>query len=347
VATADTQTALLEEIARRVGVSTRTVCRALSGEAKGLYGPASARIQRIKAVADEVGYRPYSAAKAVVSGRFGCLALVTSDQPGRDYLSPDTLRGIQRSLADRDMHLSVACLSEERIRDDDSQPKVLREWLADGLMINYSATVPPALEALAAHRERPAIWINTQRGHDAIHPDDHQAGCAAAEALLQRGHRRLAYAAFRRWSESTGHYSIAARRAGFMSAVTAAGLPLRELPGDDRHGDEANIALLRAVLSAADRPTAIVCYNLHDLRSIRDVAVRIGLRVPEDLSLIAIDDHPGDDWGQPASAMLLDAEALGNEAVAMCLRKCSSGRRQRTKALPYSLRLGATMAPVV
>ena len=121
---------------------------------------------------------------------------------------------------------------------------------------------------------------------DAVVPDEAQIATLACERLLSAGHRAFAYA-----GTVDDTRAARGRLLGVRSALGDAGVQL----GDDRiasvssdaaGGREAGAELL----DAADRPTAIICFNDQIAMGVMQAAARRGLRVPADLSIVGIDD---------------------------------------------------------
>src|SRR5271163_4227872 len=99
----------LKRIAEHCGLSLPTVGAILGGRAH-LFRPATC--ERVQRAAAKLGYRPNSAAKAMRSGRFGCAALVLSDDPWRSVLFRPQINGMDQALTAAGMHLVHAIIPE-------------------------------------------------------------------------------------------------------------------------------------------------------------------------------------------------------------------------------------------
>jgi len=130
--------------------------------------------------------------------------------------------------------------------------------------------------------------VLNQSAFSSIVMDDYGAGVAAADYLISRGHVRIAVC----WSP--GHAPFYGRAKGFLEET------VRRLGDEESVGRECRLETqtenwgkaIEGFLSAEARPTAIFCVNdLHAL-SVRDAARNVGIRVPQDLSLIGFDDSP-------------------------------------------------------
>src|SRR4051812_13039083 len=225
-------TITIKEIARRTGLSIPTVGNVL-GRSANRYS-AKTR-ERILQVAHELGYKPNASARAMRQGRFGCAALVLSrsKQQTHSHIPTGLLDGLDDALAQHDMHLTVARLTDEELSSDDFLPKVLRESMADGMIVNYTHEIPQAMLELIHAHHAPAVWLNAKLAEDCVYPDDLGAAHAATKRLIELGHRRIAFVHFVapnvfpepfEHARPKFHYSVADREAGYVSALREAGL---------------------------------------------------------------------------------------------------------------------------
>src|SRR5262245_28817077 len=185
----------IKEIARRTGLSIPTVGNVL-GRAANRYS-AQTR-QRVMKAAAELGYKPNASARAMRQGRFGCAALVLSrsKQQTHSHIPSGLLDGLDDELAQHDMHLTVSRLTDEELSTEAFLPKVLRESMADGMIVNYTHEIPPAMLNLIHAHHAPAVWLNAKLGEDCVFPDDHGAARATTKQLIELGHRRIALVHF-------------------------------------------------------------------------------------------------------------------------------------------------------
>ena len=324
----------IHQIAAQVGLSAKSVSRILSNE-NAPHRPETR--ERVLAVARELGYRANGSARAMRSRRVGSVALLLSTLGYRSVL-PERLReGIQAALTANRLHLLVAALPDAQLTDEAYLPQVLREWAADGLLINYNADVPPGLPVLIARHAIPAIWINAKRDADCVHPDDFGCAHEATERLIALGHARIAYLDY----AGVTHYSAPDRLAGCRAALEAAGHapPLVFNGGGDpaTRAERAHVWLARP---AGERPTAMLVYGAGLAAPVLYAAAQLRLRVPSDLSLVTIEDAPDNSTGRTLDTMVLPEAAMGRAAVARLLEKIADP----TRLLP-PLALSAAYAP--
>ncbi|HWP39336.1 MAG TPA: LacI family DNA-binding transcriptional regulator [Tepidisphaeraceae bacterium] len=307
----------LRDIAEHVGVDRSTVSRVLSN--KAAEGGISVELaERILLKARELNYIPNVSARAIRTGRFHCAALLMSTVAGRSYLPSRLLDGIHDELAMEDMHLAVAKVPDAKLNSPDYVPKIMRTLMADGVIINYTHHLPEHLVEIVQQRQLPAVWLNTVRESDAVYPGNLQAAREMTERLIAAGHRRIAYIdlCHGRGSVAAAHFSAADRAAGYSQAMRLAGLPAWVVHPDQDCVDFASeVAFARQFLSRQDRPTALVCYFSIFVPAVLRAAAELGIRVPQDLSIVSFAAENLREHGVTVSAMVEPHYRMGQEAV--------------------------------
>ena len=338
----------LDDIAKVAGVSRHTVARILSGKRQEKWPSKQEQGDRIRRIAEEMGYRPNASARALVLGKFNCVGLMLSTRECHSYLSQLMITSIDEGLSQRNIHLTVARLSDEHLTDAEYVPKILREWLCDGLLMNYDSGIPPKLTKLMADFKIPAIWLNCKLEHDAVHPDDIGAGRSIVGRLMDHGHRKIVYADSTFFVAKRGahqHYNKTDRKQGCVDGMAAAGLQCGVV-----HDDEKKSGLfldnVHQLLTSSDRPTAIAAYSRTEVRAIREIAASLGLSVPGDLSIMAFRGE-GDItpllWDD--TAMVGPERQMCLEAVDMLMMKIARPQVEiATKVVPFFLYEGSTVA---
>jgi LacI family transcriptional regulator len=317
------------DVARAAGVSRATVSNAYLKP----HLLEAGLLAKVLNTAQALGYRPHLGARATRRGRFDCIAFLQDAQPGYSHLARDLLLGIDHALAGQDRYLTFAEVGSERLGSSGT-PKVLRSLVADGLLLNFHGDLPPRLADGVAASGLPAIWINRHQPLDAIVPDDRGAGRAAAQHLLELGHRRIAWLGHVNPDSSPNHSSYTERRQGLRDGIASAGLQLRECEIPDpgpRPGEHP--ALLR-LLQGRQRPTAIVCYGIEAGWTI-GAAWRLGLSLPDDCSLLTFGDEAFN-LGREVTTFTIPWMAMGEAAVELVLGERGDGPLP-TKALPLAL----------
>jgi DNA-binding LacI/PurR family transcriptional regulator len=292
----------LVTVARAVGVSPTTVSNAYNRPGK--LSPALR--ERIFAAARDLGYPgPDPAAASLRRGRAGSIGLLFGEALTYVFQDPgavEFLRGLAEGTAKHNTALQIiAALDAD---EQEGAASLLAGAIIDGLVV---WTLPDGHPLLGLARERniPLVIHGSPRLDDVpfVGMDDRAAAQAAAEHLLQLGHRSLAVIsqpfgparrARLRDPAKLGRPSYRVTRerlAGYRAAARAepAGLAVYEIALN--HREEGRRAAL-ALLQASPRPTAVLAMSDQLALGALDAAGELDLRVPHDLSVVGWDDSP-------------------------------------------------------
>ena len=310
--------ATIADVARRAGVTKAAVSFALNGQP----GVSAATRQRILAIAQEVGFQPSSAARALSDGRAGAFGFVL-DRPARllgvEPYFMQLISGIQAELSQN--HVTLLFTVAE---DQDAEIAMYRAWWAqrqvDGVFL-VDLRVDDHRVAVLEELGMPAVVIGTPRGSGslpAVWQDDRAGTDAVIGYLAGLGHRKIA-----RITGIAGYWHTQARTGAFYEVARVAGLEAVSVEGD--YTGEYGAMATRALLEDGAPPTAILYDN--DVMAVAGLgeAQRMGVDVPGDLSIVAWDDSVLCELVHPAlTALRRDIAAVGAEA-ARRLRKAATG----------------------
>ncbi len=290
------------EVARRAGVSQSAVSRVFTPGASASAETA----KKVRAAAAELGYRPNVLARAMVSGKSRIIGLVVAYL--ENYFYPDALEKLSKALQARGYHVLVFMAAPQG-EDLETVVEEILDYQVDGI-IAASISLSSDLAQRCRGAGVPIVLFNrTQDGDSfsAVTSDNYGGGQRVAEFLVAGGHTRIAYIA-----GTEGVSTQAAREAGFTDALTRAGWPLFARAQGDYNMERAKEAT-RQIFAAPNRPDAVFVANDHMAFGVIDVLRgELGLRVPEDVSVVGYDDVPPAAWGgydlttvrQPAAPMV-------------------------------------------
>jgi DNA-binding LacI/PurR family transcriptional regulator len=304
--------ARLIDIAREVGVTKSVVSRVLNDDPTLTVRPETR--SRIRAVAQQLGYRAHAGAKALAGAETGALALLIPDLGNPVYSR--IIRGAYRRARE---HGYVVLLAEDTTDDaaDDAFPELVEAGRVDGLLIASARPDHPLLASPRLSRV-PHVFVNREvpgSGRN-IGMDLAAASAAAVRHLHALGHRRIGLV-----SGPAELQPARARAAGFTATMRELGLdPSAVARGsfDERGGAAATEELLGGnpgltALYASTLGQAVG--TLHAVRS-------LGLRIPEDVSVVAYDDLPlADHLDPPLTTIGMPLLELGAAAVDAVLRQ--------------------------
>jgi LacI family transcriptional regulator len=274
----------LKDVAADAGVSVATVARVLNGDPQLRVRPATR--ERVLAAADALDYRPNRVASGLRTRRTGTIALVLPDPQNLAW--GETLRGVERAAAERGYVVVVADAHGPTL-DARQLTQFVLEGRMDGLLVAF-ATVVDELVAQIASRGLPLVPINSRSAivDGSVTMDDALACRLAVDHLVELGHRRIGFLAGRADTDVGRR-----REAGYREAMARHGLAVAAgwvIPGDYTERQAAMSA--EAALATEDRPSAVFAVNLPSALGLRAAARARGLRIPDDLSIVTMDDHP-------------------------------------------------------
>lgn len=335
----------LSDVAALAGVSKVSASVALNGAKSGTVLSEATR-GRIVMAAEELGYKRNGSMASATTGRFGCVALLLSTEEYRSNLPQPMWNGIHDELAAHNMHLTMARLPDEKLTDEGVVPKILREWMADGLLIDYTHHIPQRMLGLIRAHQMPAVWINSKQGSDCVYPDDHEAAARLTRHLLQLGHTRVLYLDFiHGYGNGQEHYSYLERVAGYRSAMQDAGLTPRVEPGTWIPEDQRETHI-GALLQESERPTAILTYGDGETDMIAPAAAELGLRMPRDLSIASFLPAGTRYMGRALTTCSVPEYAMGRSATQMLRQKIQNPAHTLAPvALKFEFEAGQTCAP--
>ncbi|WP_181804045.1 LacI family DNA-binding transcriptional regulator [Streptomyces shenzhenensis] len=311
--------ATLGDVAARAGVSISAVSRVLSNHPSARVSEATR--QRIMDAARELRYRPNFAGRALKSARTQVIGLVVPDLT--NALFTELMHGAEAEASARGYTVLLG-------RSDDVRPggdviaRLIGEGRVDGMVVQLGDAVPPAGLKDLLDMPAPVILLNTAyRDHvGSVVLDDRTGARLAAEHLIGLGHRRVALANGLRRS-----YTAQKRRLGFKDAVSAAGL---SWPGsyETRLGytPENGRAALRSLMSLPEKPTGIVVANVNAAVGVLAEARSLGIRIPEDLSIVAVHDSwTAENTWPPLTTVKMPFHTMGRVAVRAVINRIDTG----------------------
>jgi LacI family transcriptional regulator len=323
----------IADVATAAGVSVSTVSKVINDR----YGVAPGTVARVRKVVAELGYESSLVARSLRSRVTNVIAILVADI---EPFSAELLKGVAQASHDSGYEL-VVYVGGDRGAEDGWERRYLSRLsgtLADGAILVTPTIVDGDIAA-------PVVAVDPRRGSGAVPcvASDNLAGAiSATEHLVQLGHRRIGFLGGRPDLESARQ-----RERGYRLAMAAAGLPIDEAQiGVGLYRPERSIEPAAAMLSAGDRPTAVFAAN--DLSAIETIAVArsLGLRVPEDLSVVGFDNIPESALSDPPLTTVDQSiQAMGREAVLMLIAAIA-GSDPPSRTLPTRLVERRSSAPV-
>ncbi|HZD01882.1 MAG TPA: LacI family DNA-binding transcriptional regulator [Actinomycetes bacterium] len=332
----------LKDVAAAAGVHPATASRALSEHTVGLLSPETA--ERVRQAAERLGYRVNRMARALKTRRSLAIGMLVPDIT--NPLFPAMVKGAEDALAEAGYTLVLANTDNDEAKERLQLSGMLQSQV-DGLLMATARRRGAAMEQLRSGPV-PLVLVNrtTDRGgFSAVVPDDHAGMLLAVEHLHRLGHRRIGHVAGP-LDTSTG----AGRAKGFSDAMRALGLSAGRVARARLFNEEEGRRAAAALLARRPRVTAIVAANDLLALGVLDAAAELGLRCPDDLSVIGVNDVPLADRLQPPLTTIRVAEYdLGHQAARLLLAHIEHPERpaETVVTTPELIVRGSTAAPVV
>lgn len=330
----------LEDVAKKAGVSTATVSKVLSNTP---YFTEATRLKVMQAVR-ETGYVPNLAARALSSGKTQIIAVVfpyVYDAIFTDPLVLRILEGIEAECSQRgyNLLLSTPRLAADAL--DENYRQLIHSGYMDGVIaldnVPFASVLEPVLK-----RGIPAVNIGYHRSDYTILSDDYSGGFQIMEHVAGLGHQRIGIITV----PDNLNFATQRRVEGMRAAAEARGIDYDFLPtveGDFSTGSGADCA--GQLLHENPELTALICLNDRMAMGAIQQAHRLGLRVPDDLSIVGYDDIPTAALSVP-SITTINSHALtmGYEASRM-LFEVLGGQSPESRTLPVELVVRQSSAP--
>ena len=335
----------MKDVALLAGVHYTSVSVVMNGS-RSSAGISAATRQRILDAAAELGYRRNGSAHTVKTGRFGSVALLLSPKQHSSYLPQQLLGALHDTLAEAGNTLTVCQLPDEKLTGENELPKVLRERMCDGLLIDYNSQFPASMAELIREQQIPAVWINTKQAQDSVYPDDFEAGARATNALLKLGHTRILYCDFTTiWGSSSEHYSSRDRSEGYLMAMKNAGcepslVRAQHIPKAER------MTFCEQLLSGPNRPTAAIAYTQWSAFPLGFALAKLGLSLPTDFSMVSFGPTRFDCLNTEIDTFIEPQIAVAKLAVQTVFDKIADPMHSiASRSVPFDFHPGRSTAP--
>lgn len=275
----------IADVARAAGVSAMTVSRVINGVQNVRETTRAAVLDAV----ERLNYSPNTAARSLAAGESTHLGLLYAN-PSAGYLSQFVI-GALHAARGVGAHLMIeSCESE----DADEQAEVTRRFAngeVEGVILPppLSESQPILAELDAMGIPAVTVAMGSPRA-DALNVriDDAAAAAEMTRHLLDLGHRRIGFI-----KGHPNHVASHDRYRGFCEALSEFGLDPDTMPAEQGYFSyRSGLTAGERLLSKGERPTAVFASNDDMAAATVSVAHRLGLSVPDDISIVGFDDTP-------------------------------------------------------
>ncbi|MGA2352422.1 MAG: LacI family DNA-binding transcriptional regulator [Terracidiphilus sp.] len=320
----------IHTVARLANVSIATVSRTINHVPT--VNPKMAK--RVWEVIKELDYYPNTQARALVSGRSRLLGLIISEITNPFF--PELIQGFEEVAVEHGYEILIGSTNYDPERMKSCIRRMV-ERKAEGVALMTFGIEEPLLDQLA-DRKVPLVFVDVgpdRPGISLLRVDYHHGIRQGVQHLAALGHRDIAFVA-----GPLRLHSAQSRLAAFHRALQECGIPVdadRIVEGD--HTMEGGMAAAEKLLIGGKLPTAVMCSNDMTAIGVLHKAYRIGLRVPDDLSIIGFDNiHITQMTTPPLTTIQMSCFELARAAV-MALRAHVEGTPLPKREYPIETRL--------
>jgi DNA-binding LacI/PurR family transcriptional regulator len=283
----------IADVASAAGVSKTAVSFAFNNPDR----LAQATLERVLGVAHDLGYTPHPAARALSTRRSGSIGVLIPQRLSAVFANPflsELIQGLGEICEQHDLTLLLVPPL------DGSLESAIRNASVDGFISLGLGPDDHALEVLDG-LGIPTVLIDSEAtgAHPVVNVDDRGGAEAAANHLLQLGHRRLAIMVLPPARSQMTYTPTANRRlAGYRAAIEAAGAPA-PLTVTAGISVAAGMRAFESLPTGRQRPTGLLAMSDMVAIGVLNAAQAKGVRVPIDLSVVGFDDLPLSAWTNP------------------------------------------------
>ena len=323
------------DVAREAGVSQPTVSRAL----RGMPGISLGTRRRVEEAAQRLEYVPSDRGRVLSTARTRRVAVISEELSNPFY--PELVEPIRRALASHGWRTVVLVDSDRESLDLD----LLADGSYDGAILTTTPRNSPLPRELRSRRI-PHVLVNRVTDEQGSHrcEVDNAGGVRAVAGLLKSLGHRLVGAIQGPLAMSTAyerHHALLEAAQSLPLVVSPAHVRFTQFSHDAGH------AAAHDLLARGDRPTAVVSGNDVIALGVLSVARELGLRVPEDLTVIGFDDIRMAAWPLIGlTTVRADLEAMAHSAVELLMEEMRQpAPRPYILTTPTRLVLRSTHAP--
>lgn len=309
----------IRDVAEHAGVSVATVSKVINQR----YGVAADTMARVQAVISELGYEASLVAQSLRNHRTNVIGILVADL---EPFSTELLKGAADAVRGSGFEL-VVYSAGGRTGDMVGWERRYLSRLS-GTLVDGAVLVTPTV--VDVQYGAPVVAVDPHTGSadfPTVDSDSLHGARLAVEHLLSLGHRRIAMLTGRGDLESA-----MLREQGYREALEAAGVPFADsLVRAGGYDADLSALAARELLTGPQRPTAVFAANDVTAIATIEVALALGLRVPEDVSVVGFDNIPESALcTPPLTTVNQPIRTMGERAVELLIRLIREQPVERT-----------------
>jgi LacI family transcriptional regulator len=315
----------MREVAQRAGVSLGTASNALNNRGNVTLETRN----RVLEAAEILGYHHQSRTPTTLPTGLSVIGAVGKVANGETItINPfysHVLSGIEQATQSAGISLMIANITVDSMNRLNRLPPMLMDRQVDGVLM-IGTFLPETIQSIGSQFEKPVVLVDAYApgsDFDSVVMDNLNGAIAAVDYLIALGHRQIGLVG----SMPNTYPSIRERRKGYLRALKHHNItqPYIENSALSRDGGyQATLDLLRR----SPEITAIFACNDESAFGVYDAARVLGLRIPQDLSVIGFDDIDfAANVTPPLTTVRIDKKFMGRLAVQMLMERAASPER--------------------
>jgi len=326
----------IRDVAQEAGVSIATVSRVVNATDHPVRPETR---ERVLAAVKKLGFRPNDLARGLLLKKTRTIGLIVPDVANPYY--PALTRGVE-DVASAELYAVIFCNTDRRAEKSELYVNLLLQKRVDGIIFAGGGTdFAEASQSFASYGTQVVLIGRHRIGRPSVQIDNVGLACDATNHLVELGHREIGCIA-----GPLALPSFEDRLTGYRSSLERHDIGWdNRLVRDSVAEESGGYAAARSLLEGQPRPTAIVAANDRMAIGALAAAADLGVRVPEQLSVVGTDDIPMASFVRPSlTTVRLPTYEIGAAAMRLMLRLLA-GESLGTSDEPE--RMGAAHEPTI
>lgn len=320
----------IKDVAQKANVSIATVSRVLNN----LTGYSDKTKQKVNQAIKELGYQPNAIARGLINKRTQTIGVMFPKVSSA--FSSDLLHGIDEYAHDSNYSV-VVCNTDNDGKRTMKYLQLLREKQVDGIIFSSEVLNKEYYEVLESMKI-PVVLVSSKTDFAKVpyvKVDDYQAVYDAIQFLIAKGHRKIAMISGTKGDPIAG----TPRVQGYRKALEASGIAFDSsllVYGD--FSFESGGRAMEAILRKAGEATAVFAASDEMAIGALSAALKHGLNVPEDISIMGYDDlKPAQMVTPPLTTVRQPLYEMGKIASEKLIRMIETGEIAANKIIAHSI----------
>jgi LacI family transcriptional regulator len=321
----------IKDVAKKANVSIATVSRVLNNQ--GGYSPATK--EKVLSAIRELGYQPNALARGLINKRTETIGILFPELS--NMFTAKIFRGVENVVHERGASV-IVCNTASNGERTMKYLQLLHEKRIDGIIFVSEVLKKEYYEAVSS-MNIPVILVATETYHyqlPYVKVNDRHAAYTAVEYLINKGHRKIGMISGNKHDPIAGQPRIE----GYREALMSNNIPVNEnyIVSAKGFSFKDGFENLPRLLHAAPDITAIFAASDEMAMGIISAAYNLGIKIPDDLSVIGYDNLPlGEMSIPPLTTVEQPLEEMGEMAANMLFTMMETGKIMESRIMPHKI----------